>query len=77
MQTAFDNSRYVTDLMKFATDTDGSEVTVMTERVQTNIVDVTASQSTITVLGLGVFTIGLPVLMLAAGLCIFLKRRHL
>ncbi len=77
LQTAFDNSRYVTDLMKFATDTDGSEVTVMTERVQTNIVDVTASQSTITVLGLGVFTIGLPVLMLAAGLCIFLKRRHL
>jgi len=41
------------------------------------VVDVTASQNTITVLGLGVFTIGLPVLILAAGLVIFLKRRHL
>lgn len=77
LQTAFDNSRFITDLLQFATDTDGSEVTVSTERVQTNVMDVTASQSTVTMLGLGVFTIGLPLLILAAGLCIFLKRRHL
>ena len=63
--------------MKYATDTDGSSVSVLTERVQTNTMDVTASQNTIMVLGLGVFTIALPVLLLAAGLVIFLKRRHL
>ena len=77
LETAFDNSQYIIDLMKFATDTDGSRVSVYTDKVQTNVVDVTASQNTITVLGLGVFTIGLPVLILAAGLVIFLKRRHL
>lgn len=77
LETAFDNSQYITDLMKFATDTDGSRVSVYTDKVQTNVLDVTASQNTILVLGLGVFTIGLPVLILAAGLIIFLKRRHL
>lgn len=77
MVNSYGDRSYVSDLLKYATDTDGSEVTIRTERVQTNVLDVTASQSTITVLGLGVFTVGLPVLILAAGLVIFLKRRHL
>lgn len=77
MQTAFSNSEYISDLMKYATDTDGSEVTVYTDRVQTYMMDITASQNTIVVLGLGVFTIGLPVVILAVGLVVFLKRRHL
>lgn len=77
MATAFDNADYISDLLKLATDTDGSEVSVYTQRVQTNTMDVTASQNTIMTLGLGVFTIALPVLLLVAGLGIFLKRRHL
>lgn len=77
MATAFDNADYLSDLLKLSTDTDGSAVSVLTERVQTNTMDVTASQNTIMVLGLGVFTIALPVLLLVAGLVIFLKRRHL
>lgn len=77
METAFDNAKYLSDLMKRSTDTDGSSVSVLTQRVQTNTMDVTASQNTIMVLGLGVFTIAIPVLLLAAGLAIFLKRRHL
>lgn len=77
MATAFDNADYLSDLLKMATDTDGSEVSVYTQRVQTNTMDVTASQNTIMVLGLGIFTIALPVLILVAGLGIFLKRRHL
>lgn len=77
MATAFDNAEYLSDLMKFATDTDGSEVSITTERVQTNTMDVTASQNTIMVLGLGVFTIALPLLIMAVGLGVFLKRRHL
>lgn len=75
--TAFSDRDYVTDLLKYATGTDGTSVTVATEKVQTNTLDVTASRSTATFLGLGVFTVGLPVLILAAGLVIFLKRRHL
>ena len=68
MATAFDNADYLSDLLKLSTDTDGSAVSVLTERVQTNTMDVTASQNTIMVLGLGVFTIALPVLLLVAGL---------
>ena len=35
LETAFDNRTFLSDLLKYATDTDGSEVTVYTERVQT------------------------------------------
>ena len=77
METAFDNAEYLSDLMKRATDTDGSSVSILTKNVQTNTMDVTASQNTIMMLGLGVFTIALPVLVLVLGLGIFLKRRHL
>lgn len=75
--TAFGNQSYITDLLQYTTATDGSAVTVETNAIQTNVLDVTCSQSTATLLGLGVFTVGLPLLILAAGLVIFLKRRHL
>ena len=45
--------------------------------MQTQTYDVEASLNTILILGLGVFTIGIPVVILAVGLGIFLKRRHL
>ena len=77
METAFSNRQYISDLLRLSTNTDGSSVTVYTEKVQTNTLDVMATQNTIVVLGLGVFTIGLPLVILAAGLVIFLKRRHL
>lgn len=75
--TAFGNRDYICDLLAYATATDGSAVTVVTDSVQTNIMDVTMSVNTANLLGLGVFTVGLPLLILAAGLVIFLKRRHL
>lgn len=75
--SAFGNKSYVSDLMKLFTGTDGSDVSVWTQSVQTNTIDITASVGTLNLLGLGVFTIGLPVVILIAGLAIFLKRRHL
>lgn len=75
--SAFGNKSYITDLLKTATGTDGSTVSVYTQSVQTNTLDITASVGTLTTLGLGVFTIGIPVVILIAGLVIFLKRRHL
>lgn len=74
---AFSDLAYITDLLKESTDTDGSAVSVIEQSVQTNTLDITATSSTITFLGLGVFTIGLPLLILIAGMVIFLKRRHL
>lgn len=75
--SAFGNGRYITDLLKYTTGTDGSSVSVVEETVTTSTLDVTASQSTVNLLGLGVFTIGLPVVILVTGLVIFLRRRHL
>ena len=77
MSSSFDNRSYVLDLIKYCTGTDDSQVTVISNSVQTNVLDVVASSSTINLLGLGVFTIGLPVLILIVGLVVFLKRRHL
>ena len=75
--TAFGNRDYITDLLQYAAGADDSAVTVQASAVQTNVMDVTCSRSTATLLGLGVFTVGLPLLILIAGLAIFLKRRHL
>lgn len=74
--TAFSDADYVRDLLLYITGTDASSVTTSTERVQTNVLDVTASRGTINILGI-VFIAGIPVVILAAGLIIFLKRRHL
>lgn len=75
--SAFSDRDYISDLMKYCTATDGSAVSVWTQQVQTHVLDVTASVELVNLLGLGVFTIGLPVLILVIGLVIFLKRRHL
>lgn len=75
--TAFGDKNYVSDLLGYCTGTDGSQVSVSTQQVPTNTLDVAASVSTVNLLGLGVFTVGLPLAILIAGLVIFLKRRHL
>ncbi len=75
--TAFGNRDYLCDLLALTTGTDGSAVTVVTDSVETNVMDITISRGGATMLGLGVFTVGLPLVILAAGLVIFLKRRHL
>lgn len=75
--SAFDDRSYISDMLQFVTGTDDALVTVAEEQVQTNTVDVTASASTVNMLGLGVFTVGLPVVILILGLGVFLKRRHL
>lgn len=75
--SAYGDKSFITDLMKYVTETDGSAVSVYTDQVQTNVRDVTASAATMNLLGLGVFTIGIPVAILVVGLVIFLRRRHL
>lgn len=75
--SAFGNRAYLSDLLKYTTATDGSTVTVETRQVQTSTMDVSVTLGMAALLGLGVFTVGLPVLILVVGLVIFLKRRHL
>ena len=75
--STFSDRTYLTDLFHYVTGTDDSAVTVVTDKVQTNKLDIAASSGTLSFLGLGVFTIGLPLIILIAGLVVFLKRRHL
>ena len=77
MTSSFGDRTYISDLIQYCTGTDDSQVTVMTHSVQTNVLDISAPSGTINLLGLGVFTIGLPLLILVIGLVVFLKRRHL
>lgn len=73
--STFSNKQYLTDIM--STIANVEESPVVTEQIQTNTLDISASVNTLIFWGLGVFTIGLPVLILVAGLVIFFKRRHL
>ena len=75
--SAYGDANYIRDLLQYATGTDGSQVSVQTKQVQTLVRDVSASQSTVVLLGLGVFTIGIPLLIVIFGLVVFLRRRHL
>lgn len=75
--TAYGDGTYIRDLLQYTTGTDASQVTVKTQQVQTRVLDISASQSTIIILGLGVFTVGIPLVIIIIGLAVFLKRRHL
>ncbi len=73
--STFGNKQYFTDLFANLTGADVSQVYVAPVSVNTR--DISASSSMVNVLGLGVFTIALPLLIVALGLVIFLRRRHL
>ncbi len=73
--STFGNESFFRDMLTSVTGIAASGITI--PQVQTNIVDISAPAGTVMWLGLGVFTIGLPLLILAAGIVIFMKRRHL
>ena len=75
--STFSNGHYFIDLAKYATDTTNSNNTVYSPRVQAGVQDITATTNVINFLGLGVFTITIPVVILLAGLAVYIKRRHL
>lgn len=71
----FGNRSYITDL--FVEMTGIAQNSMSIEEVQTNTMDIAMTQGTTMFLGLGVFTIAIPLLILITGLIIFLRRRHL
>lgn len=73
----FSNGDYFADLLRYMTDTTDSNNTVYSPSVQVGTADMTATTSVINVLGLGVFTIAIPVVVLLVGMVIYFKRRHL
>ncbi|MFI3205836.1 MAG: Gldg family protein [Clostridia bacterium] len=75
--SAFSNKDLVTDLLQYMTNTNDSNVGIYIESVETNIADVTASAATIQLVGFTIFTVIVPLTILAIGFIIFLRRRHL
>jgi len=73
----FGNSKYMVDLSKYATGTTSEAAAITTTQVQTNVADITLSTQMSTLLGLGVFTILIPLLIAIAGIWVYQKRRHL
>lgn len=75
--STFSNGQYMVDLSKYATGTSNTDTQVTSTSVQTNVADITLSTGVSTLLGLGVFTILIPLLIAMAGIMVYHKRRHL
>lgn len=73
----FGNGKYVVDLSKYATGTSNTDTAVTSNSVQTNVSDITLDTQVSQLLGLGLFTILIPLLIAIAGICVYHKRRHL
>lgn len=75
--STFGNSKYVIDLAKYATGTSNTDTEITTTSQQTNVSDITLPAAAGKALGLGVFTVLIPLLIAIAGIVVFRKRRHL
>lgn len=75
--SAFGDSKYVIDLMRYGTGTSNNDTGVTINPVQTNVTDITINSAVATGLGVGVFTILIPLCVLIAGIFVYLRRRHL
>lgn len=75
--STFGNKDYTLDFIKNLTGTTDTRVGLVVNQTQTNTLDISASSAVIQTIGLGLFTIVVPVVVLVIGLVIFLRRRHL
>ncbi len=75
--STFGNGKYLVDLSKYATGTSNTDTAVVSNSVQTNVADITLSAQASTLLGFGVFTVLIPLLIALAGILVYHKRRHL
>lgn len=74
--STFGNGNYVVDLSRYATGTSNAATEVTITPVQTNTADITLSNGIATLLGFGVFTFLVPLVIAIVGFCVFFKRRH-
>lgn len=77
VSTLSGNKNITTQFFKYITDTVGNENAVYIDAIDFSATDLTLSQSFVNTVGLGVFTIGVPLVVLIIGLVIWLRRRHL
>ena len=75
--STFGNKAFTTDFVKLLTGTSDTRIGLSVNQTQTNTRDIAASAAVMQFVGLIIFTVLVPVVVLAAGLVIFLRRRHL
>lgn len=75
--TSFGNGQYMIDLFRMMAGAADSASSLEVVSTALNPVDLVFSAEQIKWLGLGVFTVGIPVLVLLIGFIVFFKRRHL
>ena len=75
--STFGNGKYTLDLAKYVTGTTNNDSGVVITPVQTSVTDITLTAAASNILGIGVFTLLIPLAVLLAGVVVFLKRRHL
>lgn len=75
--STFGDAAFVRDLLQYATGSKNEGTTVQIIPTAINEVDLVMNNTQLHVWGLGVFTLLIPVLILAGGLIVYLKRRHL
>ena len=73
---SFGNKEWFCDLLRIATNTKSNTVTAPVQSALAAM-DIRASKKTIDIVGLGIFTIAIPLCILAAGLVVYRKRRNL
>lgn len=75
--STYGNGQYIADLSKYATGTTGSSTAVYSTPTQTITYDIAMSGGQIMFIGLGVFTVLIPLAFLITGIVVFFRRRHL
>ncbi len=75
--SSYSNRQMLVDFLQTLTGVSDASVGLYIPQVETNVSDITATVGTIRNVGLYTFTIIVPILILVAGLVIFLRRRHL
>ena len=75
--STFGNASFVLDLVQYCTDTSDTSVGLTIESTATTTRDITASTATCVIVGLFIFTIAIPLVILIAGIVVFVRRRHM
>lgn len=73
----FGDGKYLTDLSKYVTGTEGETAALETKQVQTSVADISMSLLQVMIFGLGVFTILIPLIVVIIGVAVYYKRRRL
>lgn len=75
--STFGNKALTLDIFKLLANTNDSRVGLTISQTQTNTIDISVSAAVINIVGLFFLVIIVPIAVLAAGLIVFLRRRHL